>query len=241
MLENYSVNSQGPHYPGRVTCRVIPRPDWRLSRRMSGTQWPCMSGGREQFLRSRSLSSLCRSFLTPEPCEAPLQLQCRIFLANSSSSRLFRPRSEDSNGPSIAGMVNNLGIFFCAPSTNHNLATDSCYIFTRCHFVWAMFTVRCPEDNWALSHNTRRLRSLRYTRHLPWSRALRNNGQTLVTSADYYESMAFTSGVSEEHVPGSSKSTGKLQRGIVCDARLQRVTTGQGPQMWGRGGWWTGQ
>ena len=135
MLENYSVNSQGPHYPGRVTCRVIPRPDWRLSRRMSGTQWPCMSGGREQFLRSRSLSSLCRSFLTPEPCEAPLQLQCRIFLANSSSSRLLRPRREDSNGPSIAGIVNNLGIYFCAPSTNHNLATDCCYIFTRCHFV----------------------------------------------------------------------------------------------------------
>ena len=67
--------------------------------------------------------------------------------------------------------------------------------------------------------------------------AVRNNGQTLVTSADYYESTAFTSGVlSKEPVPGSSKSTRKLQRGIVCDARLQRVTTGQGPQMWGRGG-----
>ena len=49
--------------------------------------------------------------------------------------------------------------------------------------------------------------------------AVRNNGQTLVTSADYYESTAFTSGVlSKEPVPGSSKSTGKLQRGIVCDA-----------------------
>ena len=94
------------------THLVISGPDWRLSRRMSGTwQWPLealMSGGREQFLRSLcSRSSRCRSFLTPYPCEAPLQLWWRIFLAESSSAPLPRPRSEDSNGPNIAGMTNS--------------------------------------------------------------------------------------------------------------------------------------
>ena len=136
MLENYSINSQGPHYPCYVTCPVIPTPDWRLSRRMSGTQWPLISGGREQFLRSRSLSSLCRSFLTPEPCEAPLQLQCRCFLVTSvSSSRLFRPRSEASNEPNIAGILTCCNIYFYSPSSNHNLPPDCCYIFTECHLV----------------------------------------------------------------------------------------------------------
>ena len=160
MLENYSINSQGPHYPCYVTCHVIPTPDWRLSRRMSGTQWPLMSGGREQFLRSLSLSSLCRSFLTPEPCEAPLQLQCRCFLVNSSSSRLFRPRSEASNGPNIAGI---LTMCCYSPSSNHNLpltvATYSLSV-TLCERCSLCDVQRTTE----LSVTTLgRLRSLRYT------------------------------------------------------------------------------